>query len=110
MFPKFRYRLGTKPCVVRSATRSPGGDSAGIPIDSNVPHPTTLMKPATSIDIEAVLAGNEALLAKAAQAKLLCTTRLRADTTVAPADVGLPDRLGVASQGGAADRGGRSPG
>ena len=30
---------------------------------------------------------NEALLAKAADAKLLRTTRLRADTTVVPADV-----------------------
>jgi len=53
------------------------------------------MKPATSIDIEAVRGSNQTLLAKAAQAKRLHTTRLRADTTVAPADVGLPDRLGL---------------
>ena len=38
---------------------------------------------------------NEALLAKAAQAKLLRTTRLRADTTVVPADVAYPTDSGL---------------
>jgi transposase, IS5 family len=38
---------------------------------------------------------NEALLAKAAEAKLLRTTRLRADTTVVPADVAYPTDSGL---------------
>ena len=67
------------------------------------------MKLTTRCDIEAAHGGNEALLAKAALAGRLRTARLRADTTVASADVDPPDRLGVAGQGGAADRGGRSP-
>ena len=66
-----------------------------IPIDSNVPHPTTLMKLTTRCDIEAVHGSNENLLAKAAQAKLLRTTRLRADTTVAPADLPYPTDSGL---------------
>jgi transposase, IS5 family len=47
---------------------------------------------------------NQALLAKAAEAKLLRASRLRADTTVVPADVAYPDRLGAAGQGGAPER------
>jgi hypothetical protein len=38
---------------------------------------------------------NEALLAKAAEAKLLRTSRLRADTTVVPADVAYPTDSGL---------------
>jgi len=52
-----------------------------------VPHPTTLMKVATRCGSAAVDGLHEALLAKAVEAKLLRTTRLRADTTVVPADV-----------------------
>jgi transposase, IS5 family len=89
---------GTRACVVRSATRSPGGGSPRIPIDGNVPHPTTLMKLTTRCGIEAVQGCNEALLAKAAQAKLLRTTRLRADTTVVPADVAYPTDSGLLAE------------
>jgi transposase, IS5 family len=38
---------------------------------------------------------NEALLAKAAEAKLLRTTRLRADTTVVAANVSYPTDSGL---------------
>ena len=38
---------------------------------------------------------NEALLAKAAEAKLLRTSRLRADTTVVPANVAYPTDSGL---------------
>ena len=57
---------GTRACVGRSATRSPGGGSPRIPIDGHVPHPTTLMKLTTRCGIEAVQGCNEALLARAA--------------------------------------------
>jgi len=52
-----------------------------------VPHPTTLMKLTTRCGSAAVNGLNEALLDKAAGAKLLRTARLRADTTVVPANV-----------------------
>jgi IS5 family transposase len=45
-----------------------------IPLDGRVPHPTTLMKLTTRSGAAAVDGCNEALLAKAAEAKLLRTT------------------------------------
>src|SRR5438552_3027557 len=53
------------------------------------------MKVATRCGSPAVDGLNEALLAKAAEAKLLRTTRLRADTTVVPANVSFPTDAGL---------------
>jgi len=64
-------------------------------LDATVPHPTTLMKLTTRCGTAAVDGCNEALLAKAAQARLLRTTWLRADTTVVPADVAYPTDWGL---------------
>jgi transposase, IS5 family len=66
-----------------------------IPLDAVVPHPTTLMKLTTRCGSVAVDGLNEALLAKAAEAKLLRTNRVRADTTVVPADVAYPTDSGL---------------
>jgi hypothetical protein len=63
-----------------------------IPIDGNVPHPTTLMKLTTRCGIEAVQGCNAALLDKAAQAKLLRTTG------VACRHHGGPGRRGATTQ------------
>jgi transposase, IS5 family len=60
-----------------------------------VPHPTTLMKLTTRCGEGAVAGLNEALLAKAAGQKLLRTTRVRADTTVIPANVVYPTDSGL---------------
>ena len=60
-----------------------------------MPHPTTLMKLTTRCGAAAVDGCDEALLAKAAEAKLLRTARLRADTTVVPADVAYPTDSGL---------------
>ena len=60
-----------------------------------MPHPTTLMKLTIRCGTAAVDGCNEALLAKAAEAKLLRTARLRADTTVVPADVAYPTDSGL---------------
>ncbi len=49
-----------------------------------MPHPTTLIKLTTRCGAAAVDGCNEALLAKAAEARLLRTSRLPADTTVVP--------------------------
>ncbi len=53
------------------------------------------MKLTTRCGTAAVDGCNEALLAKAAEAKLLRTARLRADTTVVPADVAYPTDSGL---------------
>jgi len=66
-----------------------------IPLDGRVPHPTTLMKLTTRCGSAAVDGLNEALLAKAADAKLLRASRLRADTTVVPANIAYPADSGL---------------
>ncbi len=105
MFLKFRYRLGYERLCREVADSITWRRFCRIPLEGSVPHPTTLMKLTTRCGSAAVEGLNEALLAKAADAKLLRTTRLRADTTVVPGERGLPDRLGAAGQGDPADRG-----
>src|SRR5450755_5120987 len=82
-------------CAPRSAIRFPGGGLAGSRWDGRVPHPTTLMKLTTRCGSAAVAGLNEALLAKAADAKLLRAARLRADTAVVPASVAYPTDSGL---------------
>ena len=95
MFLKFRYRLGYD-SLCREVTDSiTWRRFCRIPLDGRVPHPTTLMKLTTRCGTAAVDGCNEALLAKAAEAKLLRTARLRADTTVVPADVAYPTDSGL---------------
>jgi IS5 family transposase len=95
MFLKFRYRLGFE-ALCREV-----GDSISwqrfcrIPFGTRVPHPTTLMK-LTSRCGEAAVAGlNDALLLKAAEAKLIRTDKVRADTTVVAAAVAYPTDSGL---------------
>jgi IS5 family transposase len=95
MFLKFRYRLGYETLCREVADSITWRRFCRIPLDGHVPHPTTLMKLTTRCGTAAVDGCNEALLAKAAQAKLLRTTRLRADTTVVPADVAYPTDSGL---------------
>ena len=66
-----------------------------IPLGTRVPHPTTLMKITTRCGDDAVAGLNEALLAKAAEQKLLRTNRIRVDTTVVPANVPYPTDSGL---------------
>src|SRR3954454_12070065 len=95
MFLKFRYRLGYETLCREGTDSITWRRFCRIPIDGHVPHPTTLMKLTTRCGTAAVDGCNQALLAKAAEAKLLRTTRLRADTTVVPADVGDPTDSGL---------------
>ena len=53
------------------------------------------MKLTTRCRTEAVLGWNEALVAKAAKARLLRTTQLRADTSAVPSDVAYPTDSGL---------------
>lgn len=95
MFLKFRYRLGFESLCAEVSDSITWRRFCRIPLDGKVPHPTTLMKLTTRCGSAAVDGLNEALLARAAQAKLLRTGRLRADTTIVPANVAYPTDSGL---------------
>jgi len=95
MFLKFRYRLGDESLCAEVSDSISWRRFCRIPLDGKVPHPTTLMKLTTRCGEDAVAGLNEALLARAADAKLLRTGRLRADTTVVPANVSYPTDSGL---------------
>jgi transposase, IS5 family len=95
MFLKFRYRLGYESLCRETSDSITWRRFCRIPLDGAVPHPTTLMKLTTRCGSAAVDGLNEALLAKAAEAKLLRTNRVRADTTVVPANVSYPTDSGL---------------
>ena len=99
MFLKFRYRLGFEPLCREVADSISWQRFCRIPLGVAVPHPTTLMKITTRCGTSAIDGLNEALLAKAAGAKVLKTNRLRADTTVVPANVAYPTDSGLLAKG-----------
>jgi IS5 family transposase len=99
MFLKFRYRLGFEPLCREVADSISWQRFCRIPLGISVPHPTTLMKITTRCGTSAIEGLNEALLAKAAGAKVLKTNRLRADTTVVPANVAYPTDSGLLAKG-----------
>src|SRR5919107_1021666 len=95
MFLKFRYRLGFE-SLCREVTDSISWRRfCRIDIDARVPHPTTLMKITTRCGEGTVLALNEALLAKAVEARVVKTGKVRADTTVVSANVEYPTDSGL---------------
>ena len=95
MFLKFRYRLGYQSLCAEVSDSISWRRFCRIPLDGRVPHPTTLMKLTGRCGSAAVAGLNEALLAKAGEVKLLRTARLRADTTVIPANVSYPTDSGL---------------
>ena len=95
MFLKFRYRLGYESLCREVADSISWQRFCRIPFGTRVPHPTTLMKITTRCGDDAVAGLNEALLVKAAAAKLLRTDKVRADTTVIEADVAYPTDSGL---------------
>lgn len=95
MFLKFRYRLGYESLCREVSDSITWRRFCRIPLDGAVPHPTTLMKLTTRCGSAAVEGLNEALLAKAAEAKVLRTNRVRADTTVIAANVAYPTDSGL---------------
>jgi IS5 family transposase len=95
MFLKFRYRLGYESLCREVSDSITWRRFCRIPLDGSVPHPTTLMKLTTRCGSAAIDGLNEALLAKAAEAKLLRTNRIRVDTTVVPANVCYPTDSGL---------------
>src|SRR6202022_175202 len=95
MFLKFRYRLGYESLCREVADSISWQRFCRIPFGTRVPHPTTLMKITTRCGDDAVTGLNEALLVKAAEAKLLRTDKVRADTTVIAAAVAYPTDSGL---------------
>jgi IS5 family transposase len=95
MFLKFRYRLGFESLCREVSDSIAWRRCCRIGLEQPVPHPTTLMKLTTRCGAVAVDGLNEALLAKAAEAKLLRCTRVRVDTTVVPSNVAYPTDAGL---------------
>jgi transposase, IS5 family len=95
MFLKFRYRLGFESLCAEVSDSISWRRFCRIPLDGRVPHPTTLMKLTTRCGPGAVAGLNEALWAKAKEAKLLRTARVRVDTTVICANVAYPTDSGL---------------
>lgn len=99
MFLKYRYRLGFE-TLCREVTDSITWQRfCRIPLGGRVPHPTTLMKITTRCGQVAVDGLNEALLARAVEAKVLKTNRVRADTTVVEANVAYPSDSSLLAKG-----------
>ena len=95
MFLKSRYRLGYESLCREVSDSISWRRFCRIPVEGRVPHPTTLMKLTTRCGSAAVEGLNEALLAKAAEAKLVRTNRVRVDTTVVPSNVAYPTDSGL---------------
>lgn len=99
MFLKYRYRLGFETLCGEVADSLAWRRFCRIPLGEAVPHPSTLEKIARRVGEAAVAELNEALLAKAAEVKLVRLDRLRADTTVVAANVAHPSDAGLLAKG-----------
>lgn len=99
MFLKYRYRLGFEPLCREVADSISWQRFCRIPLGGVTPHPTTLMKITTRCGTDAIDGLNEALLAKAVEARVLKTNRVRADTTVVEANVAYPTDSGLLAKG-----------
>jgi IS5 family transposase len=101
MFLKYRYRLGFEPLCREVTDSISWARFCRIPLGGRVPHPTTLMKITTRCGEAAINALNKALLAKANEARVLKTNRVRADTTVVEANVAYPSDSSLLAKGAA---------
>ncbi len=95
MFLKVRNRLGFETLCREVSDSISWRRFCRIDIDGRVPHPTTLMKITTRCGENTVLALNDALLAKAVEARLVKMGKVRADTTVVSANVEYPTDSGL---------------
>jgi IS5 family transposase len=99
MFLRFRYKLGFETLCAEVADSIAWRRFCRIPLDRPVPHPTTLLKITARIGETAISALNEALLAKAAEQKLVRLDAVRADSTVVEANVAYPTDSGLLAKG-----------
>ncbi len=99
MFLRFRYRLGFETLCAEVADSIAWRRFCRIGIADPVPHPTTLMKITTRCGHQAINQLNEALLNKAMAAHIVKLDKVRADTTVVPANVAYPTDSGLLAKG-----------
>jgi transposase, IS5 family len=95
MFLKFRYRLGYECLCAEVADSISWTRFCRIPLGTKVPHPSTLEKITTRCGPQVIRQLNEALVAKANGQKVVKTGKVRADTTVVPANVAYPTDSGL---------------
>jgi IS5 family transposase len=95
MFLKHRYRLGYETLCREVSDSISWMRFCRIPFGAPVPHPTTLMKITTRCGEGVVQALNDALLRKAAAARVLKLDKARGDSTVVPANVTYPTDSGL---------------
>jgi transposase, IS5 family len=95
MFLKHRYGLGYELLCREVADSISWQRFCRIPLGGRVPHPTTLVKLTRRAGEPAVAGLNQALLARAAQRRLLRTHKVRVDPTVVAANVAYPTDLGL---------------
>jgi IS5 family transposase len=95
MFLKHRYGLGYESLCREVADSICWSRFCRIPLGTRVPHPSTLGKLTARCGANVIEQLNAALLAKAAAAKVVKTDKVRADTTVVPANVAYPTDSGL---------------
>jgi IS5 family transposase len=95
MFLKFSYRLGYESLCREVADSICWTRFCRIPLGTRVPHPSTLQKITARCGPQVIGQLNEALLARAGQARVLRMDTVRADSTVVPANVRYPTDSGL---------------
>jgi IS5 family transposase len=95
MFLRFRYKLGYETLCAEIADSLAWRRFCRIPLGERVPHPSTIEKIASRCGERAVDELNEALLAKANDNKVIKLDKLRADSTIVPANVAYPTDSGL---------------
>jgi len=99
IFIGFRYRLGFETLCAEVRDSIAWRRFCRIGITDSVPHPTTLMKITTRCGDRAVDQLNEALLNKAMAVHVVKLDKVRADTTVVPANIAYPTDSGLLAKG-----------
>jgi transposase, IS5 family len=99
MFLRFRYHLGYRALCREVSDSLAWRRFCRIPLGEAVPHPSTIEKIASRCGEQTIAELNEALLAKAHENRVIKLDKLRADTTIVPANVAYPTDSGLLSKG-----------
>jgi IS5 family transposase len=99
MFLRFRYQLGFETLCAEVADSVSWRRFCRIQVCDTVPDPSTLMKITTRCGSATVEELNETLVEKAKAAHVLKMDKVRADTTVVPANVAYPTDSGLLAKG-----------
>ena len=99
MVLKYRYGLGFESLCREVADSIAWRRFCRIPLDCPVPHPSTLEKITVRAGERTIEELNEELVVKAAEQKVVKMDRVRADTTVVPANVCYPSDSGLLDRG-----------